>query len=299
MVRRVCLAYRQGSCAQNIPMISVIIPAHNESSVIARTLRAMTDGAAAGELDVIVVCNGCTDDTASVARRFNPSVRVIETDIASKTHALNLGDEAAKFFPRVYADADILITVKTIRTLALRLERPGLLVVAPTPELCLVGCSWPVRACYQVRSLLPSAHEGVGGSGVYVLSKAGRRRFREFPAVTADDGYVRIQFQLQERETLRSVRSTVFPPRTIKDLIATKTRAHYGSFQLASLFPKLWENRGESNKDSLIRLFRDPRLWCKLAVYCLVTTIAKHRAKYRLRNAIIGWERDDTSRASA
>jgi hypothetical protein len=239
------------------------------------------------------------DDTALIARHFDYPVRVIETDIANKTHALNLGDQAARAFPRIYADADILITVKTIRTLALWLERPGLLVVAPTPEICLVGCSWPVRACYQIRSFLPSAHEGIGGSGVYALSETGRKRFSEFPAVTADDGYVRIQFQLQERETLRSVRSTVFPPRTIKDLIATKTRAHYGSFQLASLFPRLWENRGESNKDSLIRLFRDPRLWCKLAVYCLITGIAKHRAKYRLRNAVIGWERDDTSRASA
>ncbi len=74
-------------------MISVIIPAHDEGSVIARTLEAMTNGAAPGELDVIVVCNGCTDDTAAVARRFGPPVRVIETDIAGKSHALNLGDQ--------------------------------------------------------------------------------------------------------------------------------------------------------------------------------------------------------------
>lgn len=280
-------------------MISVIIPAHNESSVIARTLRAITDGVPAGELDVIVVCNGCSDDTALVARRFHPLVRVIETEIASKTHALNLGDEAARCFPRVYADADVVITVEAIRILARRLERSDLLVVAPTPRFDLAGCSWPVRACYHVRSLLPSAREGIGGSGVYALSEAGRRRFREFPAVTADDGYVRIQFQLEERETLRSVSSTVFPPRTIKDLIAQKTRAHYGSFQLASLFPRLWENRGESNHESLIRLFRHPRLWCELGIYCLVTTIAKRRAKNRLGRNALTWDRDNTSRISA
>ncbi|HWO35937.1 MAG TPA: glycosyltransferase family 2 protein [Candidatus Acidoferrum sp.] len=279
-------------------MISVIIPAHNESVVIARTLRAITDGAAAGELDVIVVCNGCTDDTASVARCFDPSVRVIETDIASKTRALNLGDEVAQCFPRVYVDADVVITVEAIRILTRRLERSELLVVAPTPRFDLSGCSWPVRACFHVRSLLPSAHEGIGGSGVYALSEAGRRRFREFPAVTADDGYVRIQFRLEERETLRSVNSTVFPPRTTKDLIAQKTRAHYGSFELARLFPGLWENRGESNHESLMRLFRDPRLWCKLAVYCLVTAISKYRAKNRLGKPLT-WDRDNTSRASA
>ena len=174
-----------------------------------------------------------------------------------------------------------------------------MLAVAPTPNFDLAGCSWPVRACYEIRSLLPSALEGIGGSGVYALSEAGRRRFREFPTVIADDGYVRIQFQPEERETLHSVSSTVFPPRTAKDLIATKTRAHYGSLQLENLFPNLWENRGESNHKSLIRLFRDPRLWSKLAAYCLVTTIAKYRAKNRLRGSIAGWERDNTSRAIA
>jgi hypothetical protein len=85
----------------------------------------------------------------------------------------------------------------------------------------------------------------------------------------------------------------------MKDLVATKTRAHYGSFELAGLFPKLWQNRGESNNRSLIRLFRDPRLWPQLTTYCLVTTIAKRRAQSRLRSGAANWERDNTSRATA
>jgi glycosyltransferase involved in cell wall biosynthesis len=280
-------------------MISIIIPAHNESSVIARTLKAMIKGAQPGELDVIVVCNGCTDDTAEVARRFARAVRVIETKVASKTHALNLGDDAAQGFPRIYADADVVITIETIRTLARRLERGDVLAVAPTPRFDLAGCSWAVRACYDVRALLPSAQEGIGGSGVYALSEAGRGRFREFPAVTADDGYVRIQFQPEERETVRAATSTVFPPRTIRNLLATKTRAHFGSLELASLFPRLWQNRGESNNRSLLRLFRSPLLWPKLAIYCVVTAIAKRRAQSRLRGGSVAWERDKTSRATA
>jgi Glycosyl transferase family 2 len=280
-------------------MISVIIPAHNESSVIARTLAAMTDGAEPGELDVIVVCNGCTDDTSRVARQFSPKVRVVETEIASKTHALNVGNDVALASPRVYADADVVISVESIRMLARRLERGDVLAVAPTPKFDLTGCSWMVRACYEIRSLLPSAQEGIGGSGVYALSERGRARFCEFPILTADDGFVRIQFQPEERETTPLATSIVFPPRTILGLIATKTRAHYGSLQLAHLFPRLWKNRGESNNRSLIRLFRNPLLWGKLAVYCLVTTIAKRRAKNRLHSASVRWERDNTSRAIA
>ena len=290
---------RQGYGGPVTTMISVIIPAHNEASVIARTLRAMTDGAKPGELDVIVVCNGCSDDTAAVARRFGAAVRVVETDIAGKTHALNLGDEAAKSFPRIYADADVVISVETIRMLASRLEPGNVLAVAPTPNFDLAECSWGVRACYEIRSLLPSAQQGVGGSGVYALSEAGRGRFGAFPSVTADDGYVRIQFREDERETISSAYSIVFPPRTLRNLIATKTRAHYGSFELANLFPGLWKNRGESNHKSLLRLFKRPQLWSKLAVYCLVTAIAKYRAQKRLRDGIAVWERDKTSRAIA
>jgi glycosyltransferase involved in cell wall biosynthesis len=280
-------------------MISIVIPAHNEGSVIARTLKAITEGADSGELDLIVVCNGCTDNTAAVARTFGPLVRVVETKIASKSHALNLGDYEARAFPRVYADADIVITADAVRCLARRLKEGDVLAVAPTPTVDLDGCSWPVCSFYEVRSLLPSAKEGIGGSGVYALSEAGRRRFREFPSVTADDGYVRMQFSPGERETLDFVPSTVFPPKTIKALIATKTRAHYGSFELRYLFPQLWQNRGESNNKSLIRLAKNPRLWFKLGVYCFVTGVARHQARKRLRVGIATWERDETSRATA
>jgi glycosyltransferase involved in cell wall biosynthesis len=280
-------------------MISVIIPAHNEGSVIARTLQAMTDGAKSGELDIIVICNGCSDNTASEARRFAPRVRVIETDVASKSHAMNLGDQAAHGFPRIYADADVVLTVEAIRSLARRLERGDVLVVAPTPAFDLAGCSWPVRACYDIRALLPSAREGIGGSGVYALSAVGRARFQEFPSLTADDGFVRVQFQSEERETVSSAQSTVFPPRGVKHLIATKTRSHYGSFELAKLYPERWSHRGERNLESLIRLFKNPLLWSRLAVYCFVTVVAKYRARRRLREGVVSWERDQTSRAIA
>lgn len=280
-------------------MISIVIPAHNESSVIARTLSAITDGASAGELDVVVVCNGCIDDTATIARRFGQLVRVIETPHAGKPYALNLGDAMATDFPRIYVDADIVITLDAIRVLANRLARGDVLVVAPTPKVDLTGCSWPVRAVFDIRSRLPSAREGIGGSGVYALSELGRRRFREFPELTADDGYVRVQFSPRERETIASASSTPFAPRTIKDLISTKTRAHYGSLELASLCPGLWENRGEGNSAVLLGLFKHPLLWHKLLLYCLVALIAKRRARICFRTQTFTWQRDETSRVAA
>jgi len=59
-------------------MISIVVPAHNESSVIARTLSRWGANPALDEIGVVVVCNGCTDDTANVARRFGPTVHVVD-----------------------------------------------------------------------------------------------------------------------------------------------------------------------------------------------------------------------------
>lgn len=277
-------------------MISIVVPARNEGLVIARTLRAMTSDAAPGEIDVIVVCNGCTDDTADVARSFGPPVRVIETEVGSKTHALNLGDQAASAFPRIYADADVVVKLDTIRALVTRLARGDVSAVAPQPSVNLSGCSWYVRAYYDIRSRLPSASEGIGGSGVYALSHTGRNRFGEFPKVTADDGYVRIHFKPDERETLAHANSIVFAPRTIKDLIRIRTRAYYGTMELARRYPDLWRNSGERNHKTVVGLFRSPPLWPKLLIYCYVNIIARYKAVARFNTSNFFWEQDKTSR---
>jgi glycosyltransferase involved in cell wall biosynthesis len=279
-------------------MTSIVIPACNEESVISRTLKAMTDGANSGELEIVVICNGCTDRTAAIARSFGHGVRVVETKLAGKAHALNLGDEATSSFPRIYSDADVILPLHVIRCLSNRLATGDVLAVAPTSRVDLTGCSWSVRAYYAIRALLPSGREGIGGSGVYAVSEAGRRRFCEFPKVTADDGFVRIQFSAAERETLASVSSIVFAPRALKDLIITKTRSQYGSLELAKLFPELWKNKGEDNNMALAKLFKYPRLWPKLIVYCLVTITAKRRARNRLHRGNFIWQRDETSRVA-
>ncbi|AMA56731.1 glycosyltransferase [Bradyrhizobium sp. CCGE-LA001] len=277
-------------------MISIIVPAHNESSVIPRLLGQWDCDRASDEIGVVVVCNGCTDDTAKVARRFGPTVEVVETDIARKTHALNVGDQVSGAFPRMYADADIVITLDAIRALARRLEKGDVLAVAPTADIDLTGCSWLVRKYYTVRSRLPSSREGIGGSGVYFLSEGGRRRFGQFPDVIADDIYVRLQFKAEERETLPDVRSTVFPARTITQLIGVRSRAYAGVFEIARRFPELSVNRSETNHRSLIRLFRELRLWPGLLIYCYVNFRARFQAKRSSRVQAAVWQRDDSSR---
>lgn len=277
-------------------MISIVVPAHNESSVIARNLNAWVSHADPGELEIIVVCNGCTDNTSEVARRFGPAVRVIESDVASKTHALNLGDKSARGFPRIYADADIILTVDAIRALVHRLDQGDVFVVAPTADVNLTNCSWPVRRYFEIRAQLPSAKEGIGGSGVYCLSESGRKRFSQFPDVIADDTFVRLQFKPHERATLATVKSTVFPACRIRQLIAVRTRAYAGTFQLSRYFPELESNKSQSNDRALMCLIFNPRYWLGLFSYFYVNIVARIRARVSLLRGSSQWARDLSSR---
>ena len=279
-------------------MISIIIPAHNEGSVIARNLNALVPYLALDEAEIIVVCNGCSDNTAEIARRYGPIVRVVETDIPSKASALNIGDKIAQAFPRIYVDADIVIAIDGIRALAARLEQGDVHIVAPTALLDLSNCHRFVRAYYRIRSLLPSSRHGIGGSGVYALSKVGRARFGEFPNLTADDAYARLQFCPHERETLAFAASTVFAPRTIRQLIAVRTRVYFGALELSRRFPELQKNNDKKNNLSLLILSKKLTLWPDLAVYLYVNLNARLRALNSKSRANLVWQRDDTSRQS-
>src|ERR1035438_4927968 len=105
-------------------VVSVVVPAHNEARVIGRLLGQLVAAVRPGELDIIVVANGCADDTAEVAASFGPAVRVLTLPVACKHEALTAGDRAAASFPRIYVDADVELRVHDVRALAAALCQP-------------------------------------------------------------------------------------------------------------------------------------------------------------------------------
>ena len=215
-------------------MTSVVIAAHNEAAVLGKCLDTLLMEAEPGEFDVVVVPNGCSDDTARVASD-RPGVRVVEIPDANKAKALNAGDRAANGFPRIYLDADIMLATAQARSLSVALSGPSTarspkpLAAVPERALEIHGRPFMVRAYYAISSRLPAFREGLFGRGAIALSEEGRRRFDTFPNMVADDLFLDSLFGATEKIQLDDSRTTVAAPMRTRDLVRRLVRVRRGN----------------------------------------------------------------------
>jgi Glycosyl transferase family 2 len=276
---------------------SIVIPAHNEGKVIGRLLRPLVPAAMAGELDVIVVANGCTDDTAEVAASFGPCVRVLSIPVASKHDALAAGDRAAVSFPRIYVDADVELRTGDIRALAAALRQPGVLAAAPERVLDLAGRPWPVRWYYDVWMRLPEVRLGLWGRGVIAVDDSGQERIAGLPPLLGDDLAASLLFRPHERRVVPDARVVVRTPRTVADLLRRRVRAATGAAQLerAEHAPA---SSGRTRVSDLLAIARaEPRMASRVAFFLVVAVIARIRAsRIAARGDYSSWLRDESSR---
>jgi len=279
--------------------LSVVIPAHNEAVLIPMTLRAMLHGDVDERLEVVVVANGCTDDTVAAATAVSPRVRVIETDEASKIAALNAGDAVADVFPRAYIDADVTVSCETLLALADVLGRDDLpRVAAPRLEVDTSTSSWAVRSFYAIWELSEYRQQGHVGSGIYALSRSGRARWNAFPQVIADDRFVQQQFELDERVTLTDRHFTVLAPATMREHLRRSIRTQAGNRELPPDARRVAEAAAFERFGALgRRVLSRPRLWPAFAVYCFSFTVTRWKARRIIRSGqSISWNRDDSTR---
>lgn len=264
---------------------SVIIPAYNEERGIARTLDALAPAAEAG-VEVIVVPNGCRDDTAGVAKA-RPWAKVIVLSEGSKQAALNAGDAAATGWPRVYLDADLGLDPTVIPALIQALtdgDRPS---GRPAYVNDTAECSAPVRAYYRARDRMPSMHRHLWGAGCYALTEEGRARFDAFPLDEADDAWVDGLFAPEEKLIVPGHPIRVRQPRTIRALLHTLPRVYHGKTEGSSA-------GDPSRLGELLRTVRGPASALDALVYLLVAVAGKAMAVAARRG---GWRRDESSRA--
>jgi len=276
-----------GASADDRPLTaSVIIPAHNEETTLGRLLSRV---AGADDLDVMVVCNGCSDRSAEVARGFG--VRVLEIAEASKTAALRAGAMAAHSPLHVFVDADVVIDAAALRALASAVDVPDPRVAGPHRTMDASRSSWAVRSYLRFWERLPTVRSSLAGRGVLALSPAAVQRLGEFPDVVADDLLVHRSFAPSERVEVSSVDVTVVAPRRVNDLVRRRIRVLHGTEDVARRFGP--DDGSRTSRADLVATARDPQALPGLPVFVCVTAWARWRAR---NSAPTGWLRDDSSR---
>lgn len=228
---------------------SIIIPAHDEAGYIDAVLDSLLAQDHAGPAEIIVVPNGCKDDTAERARARIAAfaargwtLRVEELASGGKIGALNHGDACASHGMRLYLDADLRLSPRLIGRMvqALDTDQPryagGKLVVAPATSRIshLYARFW---------QKLPFVAGNVTGAGQWGVNAAGRARWGRFPQIISDDTFARLQFTPHERilidEPFEWPIVEGFGP-----LVRVRRRQDRGVAEIAERFPELLPRQG-------------------------------------------------------
>lgn len=87
--------------------VSVIIPVYNEEKYLAKTLESIKNQEFK-DYEILVVCNGCTDKSFNIAKKYADKVFNLKEKNVSK--ARNFGADNAKYDKLVFLDADTVLS---------------------------------------------------------------------------------------------------------------------------------------------------------------------------------------------
>ncbi|MFD3451987.1 bifunctional polysaccharide deacetylase/glycosyltransferase family 2 protein [Streptomyces sp. NPDC058691] len=165
--------------------VTVIVPAYNEQECITNTLLSLARSD--HPLEVIVVDDGSTDDTAAIVESMDlPMVRLIRQPNSGKPAALNTGVAAASNDLVVMMDGDTVFEPGTVRELVQPFADPRIGAVAGNAKVgnrdTLIGAWQHIeyvmgfnldRRMYDVLGCMPTIPGAVGAFRVSALDEVG------------------------------------------------------------------------------------------------------------------------------
>jgi glycosyltransferase involved in cell wall biosynthesis len=147
------------------PMVSVIVPAHNEEAYLRDTLRAL-QAQRYPRFEIVVVANGCSDGTANVARNHCDRLIVISQKGISLSR--NLGARMAQGDILVFLDADTILRPDALKVISRQFTRnyaAGTLKARPDPA------RWFYLLLYFFKNLMHQSRVHKGSVGVIICWK--------------------------------------------------------------------------------------------------------------------------------
>jgi glycosyltransferase involved in cell wall biosynthesis len=276
------------------PLGTILIPAFNEGAVIAQTLSGLRNKMATRLFRIVVIANGCTDDTADRARLAAPEAIVIDTAIPGKTNALNLGlCHVIADRPVIFLDADLDVALSDLIALIQPLTSGQAMAACGQMNVDTTGCAKIVQSYYKAWPLNPYFARGKFG-GMFALSVEGVRRVFPLPQVTADDEFIRRAFLDSEVAFVEAAAFTARAPRDLATLIRVRRRSLRGARAVATT--GIADRKSNSLGTMLANAARQPALWPGMAVFIAVMTVVRIQLAFETPAVSTTWERDATRR---
>ena len=118
---------------EELPSVSVIIPAYNEEKTIGKTVESILDSDYPKEkLEVIVVDDGSKDETLRLARKFEKQgIKVFHKENGGKGTALNYGIKRSKSEIIFTMDADTMVNRASLKNMVRFFKNKDVMSVSP------------------------------------------------------------------------------------------------------------------------------------------------------------------------
>jgi poly-beta-1,6-N-acetyl-D-glucosamine synthase len=233
------------------PSVSIVIAVHNEAQWLSAKLRNLAElDYPSGQLEIIVVSDGSTDETNQIlANEANESLRLLTSPRAEgKASALNQGIRIAHGEIVVFTDARQIIDPQALRHLVSNFADPT--VGAVTGELFIgargdsgaplegVGLYWRIEK--EIRKWEAATGSVVGATGA--LYAVRRRLLVPLPVGTIlDDVYTPLEVVHQGCRVVFEPQARAWDPLQVTPKLEfqRKIRTLTGNYQLLQLMPWL------------------------------------------------------------
>ncbi len=245
---------------------SILIPAHNEAGYLPACLQAvLASDPAQGPVEVIVIANGCTDNTAAIAQGFEEQtllkgwrLKVLDLTEGGKLNAWNAGEAAAEGDVLIYLDADVNVSPPLVGQIAKALAVDAPRYASGRPNVTVQDDAL-TRHYTRFWLTTPFMTHGVPGFGVFAMNRAGRRRWGHWPDIISDDTFARLNFRPEERLSVSAEYDWPMIEGFAR-LVQVRRRQDIGVAEIEERYPELLVN--DDPKDNALpvweRALRDP-----------------------------------------
>ncbi|WP_395747309.1 glycosyltransferase [Prosthecobacter sp.] len=235
--------------------ISIILCVHNGAALIAQRLRNLAACHWSGELEILLYCDGCDDDTALRAAASNVrGLRILHGEMKrGKWAALNAGVQAARHPILVFADLRQTFELSALQELAAAFQDPavgavsGLLEIAESAGGGGRGLDLYWRMERRLRTWEARFDSVIGCTGaIYAMRREACRALA--PGTILDDVIMPMQAAVQGWRVAYRPRAVAYDPQMLDPAKekARKLRTLVGNYQMLESHPEWllpWRNR--------------------------------------------------------